>query len=112
MFFSARVFAFSFLSLGLLDYARISASPLDISKEVHTSHYDMIERQDPGSASDANSSGIEPEDEDSDQTLADGTGPLRSGKSRFLSKPLYMLVLWTKSVLLKLSMPEHCTQIK
>ena len=68
----------------LLFSVNIAASPFEYDKPINVASFGLNphKRQDPGPGGGAvDASGIEPEDEDAAQIAADGTGPLRSGKS-------------------------------
>ena len=77
-----RAFGLTVLLASLFLDVKVTASPLENAKGVGVSRTRFNRRQDdgPGGGS-VDPSGIEPEDEDAAQLLADGTGPLRSGKS-------------------------------
>lgn len=77
-----RALSLAVLLASLFLDIKITASPLENRKGVDSSPFILDERQDdgPGGGS-VDPSGVEPEDEDAAQLLADGTGPLRRGKS-------------------------------
>lgn len=77
-----RAFGLTILLASLFLDVKVAASPLENIKGLGVSRTKFNRRQDdgPGGGS-VDPSGIEPEDEDAAQLLADGTGPLRSGKS-------------------------------
>ena len=58
----------------------VHASPFNGARALDVINLRNFRRQDPGPQSAQDPSGIEPEDEDSAQILADGTDALRSGK--------------------------------
>lgn len=77
-----RAFALAFPLASLLLDATVTASPLERAEGIDVSNFGLHRRQDPGpGAGSVDPSGIEPEDEDPAQIAADGTGPLRNGKS-------------------------------
>lgn len=81
---SPRALALAAALAGLLLSTTITASPLEHDKRIDVANFGLNphKRQDPGPGGGAiDASGIEPEDEDPAQIAADGTGPLRSGKS-------------------------------
>lgn len=87
MIFSQRDLALAASLAGLLFSTTITASPLEHEKRIDVANFGLNphKRQDPGPGGGAaDASGIEPEDEDPAQIAADGTGPLRSGKSDLL----------------------------
>ena len=80
MVLTTRAFALAIPLASLLLEATVAASPREIAKGIDVSNFGL--RQDPGpGAGSIDPSGIEPEDEDPAQIAADGTRPLRSGKS-------------------------------
>ena len=77
----AVAYAMTFASL-LLGATMVIATPLDTASGIDVSNFGLHRRQDPGPGDGTvDPSGIEPEDEDPAEIAADGTGPLRSGKS-------------------------------
>ena len=87
MVFSTRTLALAASFAGLLFSTTITASPLEHDKRIDVANFGLNphKRQDPGPGGGAiDASGIEPEDEDPAQIAADGTGPLRSGRSVLL----------------------------
>ena len=87
MVFSTRALALAASFAGLLFSTTITASPLEHDKRIDVANFGLNphKRQDPGPGGGAlDASGIEPEDEDPAQIAADGTGPLRSGRSVLL----------------------------
>lgn len=87
MLSSPRALALAASLAGLLFSTTITASPFLHDKRIDLANFGLNphKRQDPGPGGGAtDASGIEPEDEDPAQIAADGTGPLRSGKSVLL----------------------------
>ena len=77
-----RAFGLAVLLASLSPNIQITASPLESGKGVAISPSGLNRRQDDGPGRGiVDLSGIELEDEDAAQVAADGTGPLRSGKS-------------------------------
>ena len=87
---SGRNLAIFFACVTLAQIPIIHASPLSGARALDVIDVKMFRRQDPGPQSAQDPSGIEPEDEDPAQILADGTDALRSGK-KSSSLCLYML---------------------
>lgn len=82
MVFTTRAFGLAVLIASLFLDVTVIASPLESGKGVDLSTSRLNRRQDPGPGEGSvDASGIEPEDEDLAQIAADGTGPLRNGKS-------------------------------
>lgn len=82
MFLTTRALALAVPLASLLLDAIVIASPLENARGIDVSNFGLNRRQDPGpGAGSVDPSGIEPEDEDPAQIAADGTGPLRSGRS-------------------------------
>ena len=84
MVLSTRPLALAASLASLLFSITITASPLEHEKRIDVVSFgsNPHKRQDPGPGGGAvDPSGIEPEDEDTAQIAADGTGPLRSGTS-------------------------------
>ena len=112
MVFSAQTLALAASLAGLLLSPTITASPLEYDKHIDVSNFglNLHKRQDPGPGGGAiDASGIEPEDEDPAQIAADGTGPLRSGKSDLLgisSLCLEFALTWSSKPFL----PGHYTR--
>lgn len=75
-----RLFALLVAFAALAQVSIVHASPLSGTKALDVIDLKNFRRQDPGPQSAQDPSGIEPEDEDSAQILADGTDALRSGK--------------------------------
>ena len=87
---SGRNLAIFLACLTLAHLPIVHASPLSGTRALDVIDVKMFRRQDPGPQSAQDPSGIEPEDEDPAQILADGTDALRSGK-KAISLCLYML---------------------
>lgn len=82
MVVTTQAFGLVILFASLFLDVTVIASPLESGKGVDLSAFRLNRRQDPGpGAGSVDASAIEPEDEDLVQIAADGTGPLRSGKS-------------------------------
>ncbi|KAG6991209.1 hypothetical protein G7Y79_00055g089850 [Physcia stellaris] len=81
MMFPSKVVALSLPLIALLQTAIVQSSPLDSQRGINAINLKHFRRQDPGPESAEDPSGIEPEDEDQAQILADGTDALRKGKS-------------------------------
>ncbi len=84
MVLSTRALALAASLASLLFSTTITASPLEHEKRIDVESFGLNphKRQDPGPGGGAvDPSGVEPEDEDTAQIAADGTGPLRSGTS-------------------------------
>ena len=86
MVVTARALALAAPFVSLLLSSTVTASPLGSENgAVDVSGFGLQIRQDPGPSGD-DPSGVQPEDEDPAEILADGTGPLRSGMSRKRAK--------------------------
>lgn len=81
MVLSSKFIALSLPFITLLQTAIVQGSPLDTTRGTNAINLKHFRRQDPGPESAEDPSGIEPEDEDEAQILADGTDALRRGKS-------------------------------
>lgn len=79
MVFSHRLLALSLPFIALLPNVMVNATPLNSNRGTGSIDLNLFRRQDPGPSSTADASGIEPEDEDPAQILADGTDALRRG---------------------------------
>ena len=87
MILSTRALALAASLASLLFSTTVKASPLEHEKRIDVANFGLNphKRQDPGPGGGAvDPSGIEPEDEDLAQIAADGTSPLRSGRSVLL----------------------------
>ena len=87
MVLSTRALALAASLASLLFSTTLTASPLEHGKRIDVANFGLNphKRQDPGPGGGAvDPSGIEPEDEDPAQIAADGTSPLRSGRSVLL----------------------------
>ena len=89
MVLSTRALALAASLASLLVSVTVTASPLEHEKRIDVANFGLNphKRQDPGPGGGAvDPSGVEPEDEDPAQIAADGTGPLRTGRSALLDR--------------------------